>query len=273
MSLLAENTLSTRDCCGFLIAGSDRYWYGALTLVILIVAIVIVEVYHTTLPGWAILIAAIVPAFYMVPCGIIQGIANVDANQLNVLSEFVGGYMFTGKPLANMIFKIFSTDVVGQGLYFAADMKLGHYMKIPPKTLFFAQGSATILGALTQAGVTLVSDSGFHCRLKRGLADTLGLQWMLGHVNHICESDRTNGFSCPNGRTTFSSSIIWGAIGPGRVYSIGKIYSGLLHFFWLGAVLPIISWALWKYWKKPDGTRRKWLQLTNWCMIFLILLP
>lgn len=60
-----------------------------------------------------------------------------------------------------MIFKILSTDVVGQGLYFAQDMKLGHYMKIPPRTLFFAQGSATVLGALTQVGVTLVSTSIF----------------------------------------------------------------------------------------------------------------
>jgi len=45
---------------------------------------------------------------------------------------------------ADMIFKVLSTDVVGQGLYFAQDMKLGHYMKIPPRTLFFAQGSATV---------------------------------------------------------------------------------------------------------------------------------
>lgn len=56
-----------------------------------------------------------------------------------------------------MLFKILSTDVVGQGLYFAQDMKLGHYLKIAPRTLFMAQGTATILGALTQVGVTLVS--------------------------------------------------------------------------------------------------------------------
>jgi hypothetical protein len=48
-----------------------------------------------------------------------------------------------------MIFKILSTDVVGQGLYFAQDMKLGHYMKIAPRTLFFAQGSATVSLFLT----------------------------------------------------------------------------------------------------------------------------
>ena len=77
------------------------WWYAAITVVILVVAIVMVEVYHTDLPWWAVLLAAVVPGLYMIPCGIIQGITNVDANQLNVLSEFVGGYMFNGKPLAS----------------------------------------------------------------------------------------------------------------------------------------------------------------------------
>lgn len=125
-----------------------------------------------------------------------------------------------------MLFKLLSTDVVGQGLYFAQDskpshvfpvrepsrltstkVKLAHYLKIPSITLFFAQGLATILGALTQVGVTL---------------------WMLGNVDGICTDDQPNGFTCPNGETVYSSSIIWGLIGPARLYSVGMIYSGLV---------------------------------------------
>lgn len=80
------------------------YWYGAITVIITAVAIIMVEVYDTKLPWWAVLMAAVIPALYMVPCGIIQGITNVNANQLNVLSEFIGGYMFNGKPLASKLF-------------------------------------------------------------------------------------------------------------------------------------------------------------------------
>lgn len=87
-------------------------------------------------------------------------------------------------------------------------VKLAHYLKIPSRTLFFAQGLATILGALTQVGVTL---------------------WMLGNVEGICGDDQPNGFTCPNGLTVYSSSIIWGLIGPARLYSAGKIYSGLVR--------------------------------------------
>jgi hypothetical protein len=72
-------------------------------------------------------------------------------SRLRVRSHLLSSHHFNlYLKIADMIFKILSTDVVGQGLYFAQDMKLGHYLKVPPRTLFFAQGSATI-SALSRA--------------------------------------------------------------------------------------------------------------------------
>ncbi|CAG7956299.1 unnamed protein product [Penicillium salamii] len=217
------------------------YWYAGLTVVIMAMAIAMVEVYDTKLPVYGVFLALIIPVLYIVPCGIVQGITNVDANQLNVLSELMGGYLFEGKPLANLMFKIISTDLVGQGLYFAMDMKLAHYLKVPPRTCFVAQGVATILGALTQVGVTL---------------------WMLGHIAGICESGQPSGFTCPNGRTLYSASVIWGLVGPRRLYSVGKIYSPLLHFFWIGALIPLVTFLLYRH------TRCRFWKLINWPLIF-----
>lgn len=154
--------------------------------------------------------------------------------------------MFAGKPLANMIFKILSEDVVSQGIFFAQDQKLGHYFKIAPRTVFFAQGFACILGALTQAGVTL---------------------WMLHHIPDVCMSAQADNFTCPNGRTVFSSSVIWGLIGPGRLYSVGKIYSNLLHFFWIGALMPVVTWLAWKYTRNERW--KTFLRQVNWPLIFV----
>lgn len=120
------------------------YWYAGITAVVVALAIAMVEVYDVLLPVYGVFLALIIPAIYMIPCGIIQGITNVDANQLNVLAEFIGGYMFSGRPLANMVFKYLSVDVVNQGLFFAQDMKLGHYNKVPPRVVFFAQGFAIV---------------------------------------------------------------------------------------------------------------------------------
>jgi OPT family oligopeptide transporter len=202
---------------------------------------VLVEIYHTNLPVYGVFLALLIPAIYMVPCGLIQGISNVDANQLNVLSEFIGGYMFAGEPLANMIFKILSEDVVSQGIFFAQDQKLGHYFKVAPRTVFCAQGYAAVLGALTQTGVTL---------------------WMLGNIDGVCQPDQADQFTCPNGRTVFSSSVIWGLIGPARLYSVGKIYSKLLHFFWIGALMPVLTWLAWKYTKKDFFRKVNWYDVS-----------
>lgn len=218
------------------------WWWAAILTGVLAMSFGMAEGYDTGLPWYGVILAFVIPAVYMVPCGMIQGVTNVDANQLNVLSEFIGGYMFQGRPIANILFKILSTDVVGQGLYFSSDMKLGHYLKIPPQTLFFAQGLATILGALTQVGVT---------------------QWMLGNVDDICTEDQANGFSCPNGRTVFSSSVIWGLVGPARLYSVGAIYSGLLHFFWIGLILPPMTYFIWK------KTGNEFIKKINWPLIFV----
>ena len=52
--------------------------------------IAMVEVYSVGLPVYGVFLALLIPAAYMIPCGIIQGLTNVNANQLNVLSEFIG---------------------------------------------------------------------------------------------------------------------------------------------------------------------------------------
>ncbi|KAE9970878.1 hypothetical protein BLS_004716 [Venturia inaequalis] len=218
------------------------WYYATLTVVMVAITIAMVEVYNVGLPVYGVFLALLIPAVYMIPCGIIQGLTNVNANQLNVLSEFIGGYMFQGRPLANMVFKILSTDVVGQGVFFAQDMKLGHYLKVAPRLVFAGQFTATIVGALTQVGVT---------------------SWMLSNIEGICESDQSNGFTCPSGRTVFSSSVIWGLIGPARLYSVGSIYSGLLHFFWIGALIPVVTWLLYK------KTGKKIFRSINWPLIFV----
>lgn len=58
---------------------------------------------------------------------------------LNVLTELIIGYMYPGRPLANVAFKTYGYISMTQALMFLSDFKLGHYMKIPPKSMFIVQ--------------------------------------------------------------------------------------------------------------------------------------
>lgn len=58
---------------------------------------------------------------------------------LNVITEYIMGYVYPGRPVANMCFKVYGYISMKQALSFLQDFKLGHYMKIPPRTMFMAQ--------------------------------------------------------------------------------------------------------------------------------------
>ena len=101
---------------------------------------------------------------------------------------------------------------------FVADLKLGHYMKIPPRTLFWTQIVATIWGSLVEVGV---------------------MNWALGNIKGICTKAAVNHFNCPQARVFFTASVVWGLLGPSRVFSIGQIYDKLLYFFLIGFFAPV----------------------------------
>ena len=55
---------------------------------------------------------------------------------LNVLAQIVPGTLLPGKPFANMIFKAYSVQTLSAGTSFIQDLKLGHYVKVPPRATF-----------------------------------------------------------------------------------------------------------------------------------------
>lgn len=61
-----------------------------------------------------------------------------------MITELVIGYIYPGKPLANVAFKTYGYISMSQALNFLGDFKLGHYMKIPPKAMFLVQVTVSI---------------------------------------------------------------------------------------------------------------------------------
>ncbi len=142
---------------------------------------------------------------------------------LNVLTEFIVGYMLPGKPIAMMLFKTYGYITMAQALYFLQDMKLAHYMKVPPRVTFWAQVIACAWSAVVQVAV---------------------YNWALGTIPNVCEADQKNGYVCPNASVFYTASIVWGVIGPARVFGAGSMLSSLQWYWLLGAAAPIITWFL-----------------------------
>jgi OPT family oligopeptide transporter len=182
-------------------------------------------------------LAVAIALVFFIPLGIIQAISNFQVG-LNVVTELVAGYVFPGRPIANMTFKVFGYMTMSKGLSFAGDLKLGHYMHVPPIMLFSVQVVATLWGGLVNVGV---------------------LYWALDNIDGICTSHAVQNFGCPKTTAFFTNSVVWGAVGPQRMFEPGQIYDTMLFFFLIGAVAPIPFYILAR--RYPNG-RWKYINTT-----------
>lgn len=85
--------------------------------------------------------------------------------------------------------------------------------------------------------------------------------WMLGSMENICDVEALHPdspWTCPKFRVTFDASVIWGLIGPQRLFGPGGLYRNLVWLFLIGALLPVPIWVLSKIF--PE---KKWIPLIN----------
>ncbi|KAE8151097.1 OPT oligopeptide transporter protein-domain-containing protein [Aspergillus avenaceus] len=204
------------------------WWYGVIFLIMVGMSLGVSLGYPTHFAWWAFFIALIMAVVFVLPVGIVMAATNIQLG-LNVLTEFVIGYMQPGRPMAMMLFKTFGYISMSQALYFCQDLKLGHYMKIPPRVTFAAQMVATLWTSIVQVAV---------------------MNWALGSIKGVCEEHQVNHYTCPNGRVFFNASVIWGVIGPQRMFSPGQMYSGLMWFWLAGAILPIAIYVAARFFPK-----------------------
>ncbi|THG98061.1 hypothetical protein EW145_g7488 [Phellinidium pouzarii] len=202
------------------------WWYLCIFGSMFAFGVIAIEVWKTQMPVWAFCLALVISFIYVIPIGMLQAITNQQIG-LNVITELIIGYALPGRPAAMMLFKTWGYVAMSQALQFSSDFKLGHYMKIPPRSLFMAQTVATCIAGTVQLGVQA---------------------WMFEHIPDICSTNQKENFTCPSTQVFGTASIVWGVIGPRLQVSPGQLYHALTYFFFVGAITPIIPWILTKKW-------------------------
>ncbi|OSX66500.1 hypothetical protein POSPLADRAFT_1043923 [Postia placenta MAD-698-R-SB12] len=199
-----------------------EWWYASLMVTMFVFGVVSIEIWHTEFPVWAFVLSLIIAFVYCIPVGMIQAITNQQLG-LNVITELIIGYALPGRPIAMMMFKTWGYITMYQALQFTSDFKLGHYMKIPPRPMFWCQVVATVIAGTVQLGVQA---------------------WMFTNIPDLCSTSQPNGFICPSTEVFGTASFIWGVIGPKRQFSQGQIYYGLVWFFLVGALCPLAAYLI-----------------------------
>ncbi|KAI8459070.1 oligopeptide transporter 4 [Phakopsora pachyrhizi] len=217
------------------------WWYWSYFLLFSGFSIIFIEVYDTGLPIWGLLLALFVALAYVLPGGFIFAMTSQQIS-INLVAEIIPGYLLPGKPFSNMLFKTFSVQSLLVGLAFIQDLKLGHYMKIPPRVTFIVQIVAAILSAVVQIGVK---------------------KFLVATVPDMCDKHQANLLTCPNTSVFYSASVLWGLLGPQRQFGEGTTYRPIVYFTFVGAILPIPFYLMTKRW--PNS----WLKYVNLPVLLL----
>ena len=141
--------------------------------------------YPIHLPWYGLLLALGICAVLFIPIGIVMAVTNQHSS-IYLICQLICGSIFPGRPVANMVFVTYGYISSAQGIKFAADLKLGHYMKIPPRTMFMCQVVATTFSCFIQITV---------------------LNFALNNIDGVCETTQPERFTCPGGRVFFSGKM------------------------------------------------------------------
>ncbi|KAF1877853.1 hypothetical protein Lal_00038162, partial [Lupinus albus] len=223
-----------------------EWWFMIILALMIIMSLVACEGFgkQLQLPWWGFLLSLGIALVFTLPIGVIQATTNMQTG-LNVITELIIGFMYPGKPLANVAFKTYGYISMSQALGFLGDFKLGHYMKIPPKSMFIAQLVGTIVASLVHFSTAW---------------------WLLTSIKNICDESllpEGSPWTCPNDAVFYNASIIWGVVGPQRMFTKDGVYPELNWFFLIGALAPVPVWLLAR--KFPN---HKWIELINMPIIF-----
>ena len=194
-----------------------EWWYMLILVVAIGLGLIAILNYPTHTSVGALFMGIALAVVFLVPIGVIYAITNVQVT-LNVLSEFIGGLLFPGNALAMNMFKSYGFVTTYRAIMFSQDLKLGHYSKIPPRTMFIGQTVATIVSTCAAMAI---------------------LNWQVTGIKGICTPEAQAKFYCPGTSTFFTASVIWGTLGPSKMYGKNGPYSVLLYGFLIGAVFPI----------------------------------
>eukprot|EP00253_Pinus_taeda_P001021 PITA_01021 len=147
------------------------------------------------LPWWRVLLGCAIAIFFTLPIGIIAATTNQTPG-LNVISEYIIGYIYPGRPVANICFKVY-----------------------------------VYLGTAW---------------------------WMMNDTPNICDTavlSSNSPWTCPTDHVYYDASVIWGLIGPRRIFGNLGEYAAINWFFIAGAIAPVLAWLLHKAYPGKEWIR------------------
>ncbi|PYH75125.1 OPT family oligopeptide transporter [Aspergillus vadensis CBS 113365] len=143
------------------------WWYVAVLVISFVLGLVVVLKENITLPAWAYIVSLIV-GIIISPFSTILYSRYGNGIATNNLSKMLAGLMLPGRPVGNMYFAAWSHNVISNAVNLSNDLKMGEYLKIPPRVMFLTQIYGTILGGFINYAIMISIVTGNKALLSNG---------------------------------------------------------------------------------------------------------
>lgn len=155
------------------------WWYLCLLVLSFVSGLVVVCKGKTTL-SWYSYIVALMLGSFVTPFSLtlVGRVGNGIAT--NQLMKMVGGAIAPGRPVANLYFTMWSHDIIVQSYGLANDLKIGQYLKVPPRAMFLTQLWGTALGAVVNYG-----GFSFSAWMASGVTSTVTSTVLVGIISQV----------------------------------------------------------------------------------------
>jgi OPT family oligopeptide transporter len=206
-------------------------WFALLFVAGAAIIFAIVGAGYLFVPVWTVVVGLATGVVVVVPLGYLYAISNYQV-AIGDFNELMYGYMVQTKagtghhhPCGPSVYGSIAGDAWYRAQYMLQDQRIGHYMHIPPRTVFFSQIFGSVLGIPINYGV---------------------IRWVLNTKFDYLSGKKTDPLHQWTGQSLVSSNTLgvqYAIIGPKRMFS-QAIFRPLPYAFLFGALLPLVLYAL-----------------------------
>ncbi|KAJ2983912.1 hypothetical protein NQ176_g342 [Zarea fungicola] len=197
------------------------WWYAACGLGSVTLGLVGILHWPTGASPGAPFYGVWLAVIFLIPDGIIYAVTGISWSA-NLVAEWIGGAVSRGNAIDLVFLKAYGTNVGLEAIAFSRSMKIGHYAKIPHRVVFAAQVIPTIISAFVALGI---------------------LKFQMS-LEGVCTPHAPYRFLCRTITVFQNSAILWGTLGPERIFGTKSMYATLLAGFAAGPAFIVVIWLL-----------------------------
>ncbi|RCI17465.1 hypothetical protein L249_2656 [Ophiocordyceps polyrhachis-furcata BCC 54312] len=202
-----------------------EWWFFIILAISVVMGILGIVLWPTYTSPAVVLYGILLCLIFIVPIGVTASMTGLEIT-LNVLAEFIGGVIVEGNALAMNFFKSYGHVTTKAP---CPELEADHHRQLPPRVTFMGQMLATLISTIVCTGV-------FKFQID---------------IKDVCTPKASMRFFCPGPNTFMTASVLWGTIGPVKVFGKDGYYKWLLMGFPIGCILVTLVWMLQRRW--PDS--------------------